>query len=142
MPQGLPKALSEDEVTRLLDAVVGDDAVARRDRAMLELLYGTGMRISELVGLSLGDLALDDGVLRAFGKGAKERLVPIGRFAGAALTSWLGAERPRRHGRRPGGAAGATPRRCSSTPAAAGCRGRGPGASSAATATGSGSAPR
>ena len=89
VPQGLPKALREDEVTRLLDAVVGDDAAARRDRAMLELLYGTGMRISELVGLSLGDLAVEDGLLRAFGKGAKERLVPIGRYAGAALDRWL-----------------------------------------------------
>jgi integrase/recombinase XerD len=90
VPQGLPKALAEEDVARLLDAVVGDDPVARRDRAMLELLYGTGMRISELVGLSLGDLAQDEGLLRAFGKGARERLVPIGRCAGAALTRWLG----------------------------------------------------
>ncbi len=89
VPQGLPKALNEEEVTSLLNAVVGEDATARRDRAILELLYGTGMRISELVGLSLGDLSLDDRVLRAFGKGAKERLVPIGRYALAALEAWL-----------------------------------------------------
>jgi integrase/recombinase XerD len=91
VPQGLPKALSEEEITALLDAVVGEDATARRDRAILELLYGTGMRISELVGLSLGDLALDDGVVKAFGKGAKERLVPLGRYAREALDAWLAA---------------------------------------------------
>ena len=89
VPQGLPKALSEEEVEKLLDSVVGDDAVARRDRAILEVLYGTGLRISELVGLSLGDLALDDGLLRAFGKGSKERVVPVGRLARQALAAWL-----------------------------------------------------
>jgi integrase/recombinase XerD len=89
VPAGLPKALSEEEVGSLLDAVVGSDPVARRDRAILEVLYGTGLRISELVGLSLGDVALDDGVLRAFGKGAKERMVPVGRMARQALADWL-----------------------------------------------------
>lgn len=89
VPKGLPKALTEEEVAALLDAVVGDDAIARRDRAILEVLYGTGLRISELVGLSLGDLDLDAGLLRAFGKGAKERIVPVGRFATASLVSWL-----------------------------------------------------
>jgi len=90
VPQGLPKALSEDEVERLLAAVVGDDAVARRDRAILELLYGGGLRISELCGLSLPDLDLEAGVLRAFGKGSKERVVPVGRLAREALEAWLG----------------------------------------------------
>ncbi|MEY2569377.1 MAG: integrase/recombinase XerD [Actinomycetota bacterium] len=90
VPQGLPKALSEEEVERLLGAVVGEDAAARRDRAILELLYAAGLRISELVGLSLGDLDLDGGVLRAFGKGSKERVVPVGRLARAALVAWLG----------------------------------------------------
>ncbi|MDQ1403124.1 MAG: integrase/recombinase XerD [Actinomycetota bacterium] len=89
VPQGVPKALTEAEVETLLDAVVGDDGVARRDRAILELLYGTGMRISELVGLSLPDLALDEGIVRAFGKGSKERVVPLGRVAKAALVDWL-----------------------------------------------------
>ena len=89
VPQGLPKALAEDEVERLLAAVVGDDAVARRDRAMLEVLYGTGLRISELVGLSLGDVDLDGALLRALGKGSKERIVPIGRLAREALARWL-----------------------------------------------------
>ena len=105
VPQGLPKALAEDEVERLLGAVVGEDGFARRDRAILEVLYGTGLRISELVGLSLTDVSLDEGLLRAYGKGSKERVVPIGRFAGEALTGWLspsgrGALTPERWARR------------------------------------------
>jgi len=105
VPQGLPKALSEEEVERLLGAVAGDEAPARRDRAILEVLYATGMRISELVGLSLGDLALDEGVIRVFGKGSKERLVPVGRFARLALDEWLspagrGSMAPERWARR------------------------------------------
>jgi integrase/recombinase XerD len=90
VPRGLPKALSEAEVGRLLDAPEGDGPVARRDRAMLELLYGTGVRVSELVGLSLGDIDLDGALLRAFGKGSKERIVPIGVPAVRALVAWLG----------------------------------------------------
>ena len=89
VPRGLPKALSEDEVGRLLAAVAGEDAPARRDRAILEVLYGTGVRISELVGLSLGDLDLVAARMRVFGKGSKERVVPIGRHAGLALEAWL-----------------------------------------------------
>jgi integrase/recombinase XerD len=92
VPSGLPKALSEEEVATLLGAVVGDDALARRDRAVLEVLYGSGLRVSELVGLSLGDLDLDAGMLRAFGKGAKERVVPVGRLAREALAAWLSAD--------------------------------------------------
>ncbi len=90
VPRGLPKALTEEEVGRLLDAVTGDDAVARRDRVVLEVLYGTGLRISELVGLSLADLDLDAGLLRAFGKGSKERIVPLGSHALRAISAWLG----------------------------------------------------
>ncbi|MCB0963422.1 MAG: tyrosine recombinase XerD [Acidimicrobiales bacterium] len=89
-PKGLPKALSEAEVGALLDSVVGDDAVARRDRAILEVLYGTGVRVGELAGLSLADLDLDAGLVRVFGKGAKERIVPLGRHALVALVAWLG----------------------------------------------------
>ncbi|QGG95229.1 site-specific tyrosine recombinase XerD [Actinomarinicola tropica] len=89
VPRGIPKALSEDEVDRLLTAVVGDEAPARRDRAILEVLYGTGVRISELVGLSLGDVDLVAARMRVFGKGSKERVVPIGRHAGLALEAWL-----------------------------------------------------
>jgi integrase/recombinase XerD len=90
LPESVPKALSEDEIELLLDAVRGVDPRARRDRAILELLYATGLRISELVGLSLGDLDLDARLLRAFGKGSKERLVPFGRAALAAIEDWLG----------------------------------------------------
>jgi integrase/recombinase XerD len=89
VPAGLPKALTEEEVLRLLDQVQGDDPVARRDRALLELLYGTGARISEACALSLGDVDLEGGLLRLFGKGAKERVVPLGRHARAALAAWL-----------------------------------------------------
>jgi integrase/recombinase XerD len=89
VPAGLPKALSEPEVEALLAAVSGDDALARRDRAILEVLYGTGLRISELVGLRLGDVDLESALLRAFGKGSKERVVPVGRHAVAALVAWL-----------------------------------------------------
>ena len=90
VPRGLPKALTEEEVGRLLDAPVGDEPLVRRDRAMLEVLYGTGLRISELVGLSQGDLDLDAALLRAFGKGSKERIVPVGTPAVRALVAWLG----------------------------------------------------
>ncbi len=89
VPAGLPKALTEDEIGLLLGAVTGDDALARRDRAILEVLYGCGLRVSELVGLSLGDVDLDASLVRAFGKGAKERVVPVGRLAREALRAWL-----------------------------------------------------
>lgn len=89
VPRGLPKALSEDEVAALLGAVSGDEPTDRRDRAILEVLYGTGLRISELVGLSLNDVDLDASLLRAFGKGSKERIVPLGRYAVRALVEWL-----------------------------------------------------
>lgn len=105
VPAGLPKALGEAEVTSLLDAVVGDDPIARRDRALLEVLYGTGARISEVCALRLGDVDLDAGLLRLFGKGSKERVVPLGRHARMALTAWLsdegrGALAPERFARR------------------------------------------
>jgi integrase/recombinase XerD len=90
VPRGLPKALTEDEIERLLAAIKGTDALAVRDRAMIEVLYGTGLRISELCGLSLSDIDLRDCVLRAFGKGSKERVVPIGRMAVAALGDYFG----------------------------------------------------
>lgn len=90
VPRGLPKALSEDEVGRLLDAPVGAGPAVLRDRAMLEVLYGTGVRVSELVGLSLGDVDLDAALIRAFGKGSKERIVPVGAPAVRALVAWLG----------------------------------------------------
>ncbi|HRW38856.1 MAG TPA: tyrosine recombinase XerC [Aquihabitans sp.] len=91
-PKGLPKALSEAEVDRLLSSVAPVTPVARRDRAILELLYGTGIRIGELCGTRLTDLDLDAALLRVLGKGAKERIVPLGRHASRALVDWLGPE--------------------------------------------------
>jgi integrase/recombinase XerD len=92
VPLGLPKALTEEEVGRLLASPAGDGPIPRRDRAMLEVLYGTGLRVSELVGLSLGDVDLDDALIRAFGKGSKERIVPVGDHAVRALVAWLAPE--------------------------------------------------
>ncbi len=89
VPAGLPKPLSEAEVTALLDAVVGHDPVALRDRALLELLYATGARISEACALSMGDIDFDSRLVRLFGKGSKERIVPYGRAAAAALDEWF-----------------------------------------------------
>lgn len=88
VPAGLPKALSEQEVASLLATVTGEGPVPRRDRAVLELLYGTGMRISELAGLSLPDVMVEDQMVRVLGKGNKERLVPLGRYARLALAQW------------------------------------------------------
>jgi integrase/recombinase XerD len=103
--RGLPKALTEEEINRLIESVVGHDPVARRDRAILETLYGTGVRISELVGLSLRDLDLHDGFMRVIGKGDKERVVPVLGAAHDALAAWLtldgrGALIPKRWRRR------------------------------------------
>jgi len=89
VPAGIPKPLGEAEVLALIDSVTGDDPVARRDRAVLELLYATGMRVSELCGLSLADLDIDEGLARVLGKGSKERLVPFGRAATRALLEWF-----------------------------------------------------
>jgi integrase/recombinase XerD len=93
----LPKALSEEETTRLLGAVVGSGPSMLRDRALLELLYGTGARVSEVVGLNLGDVAEavedeDMPLVRVLGKGSKERVVPLGRLARVALRQWLSGE--------------------------------------------------
>ena len=93
-PRPLPKALGLEQVERLLAAPVGDDPPALRDRAMLEVLYGSGLRISELVDLDVDDVDLDDAAVRAFGKGSKERLVPMGRPARRALEAWLTRGRP------------------------------------------------
>lgn len=96
-PRGkrLPKVLSRDEVALLLSQPRGGSPAALRDRALLELMYACGLRASEAVGLRLDELDLDEGVLRANGKGAKERLVPIGSKAVAALLAWLTIGRPR-----------------------------------------------
>lgn len=105
VPSGVPKALSEEEVKRLLGAVTGDGPSALRDRAILELLYATGVRISELTALSMEDVDLGAALLVAFGKGSKERFVPIGSYACRAISAWLcpagrAAMAKERHGRR------------------------------------------
>ena len=119
-PAGCPRPCPRRRPSGSSSAAAGDDPAARRDRAMLEVLYGTGMRVSELAGLSLGDLGSDTGLVRVLGKGSKERLVPLGRCATEALDHWLApggrarfeprrwARRGRRRGRlpeRPGGPA-------------------------------------
>jgi integrase/recombinase XerD len=90
VPAGIPHPLSEAEVAALLAAPTTNDPVGLRDRALLELLYATGARISEVCGLSLGDFDRDEQLVRLFGKGSKERIVPYGRHAAAALVEWLG----------------------------------------------------
>ena len=91
VPSGIPKALSEEEVELLLNAVTGVDSLAVRDRALLEFLYATGARVSEACGLSMSDVDMGSNVARVFGKGSKERIVPFGRHAKEALAAWLGA---------------------------------------------------
>ncbi len=86
----LPKTLSTDQATRLMQ-VMDDGFLALRDRAMLELLYSSGLRLAELVSLDLPDVDLQDEVVRVTGKGAKTRVVPVGRYAREALRIWLGA---------------------------------------------------
>ena len=93
IPRGLPKNLSEAQVESLLDAPNVVAALGMRDRAMLETLYASGLRVSELVGLKLSQLSLDMGVVRVLGKGSKERLVPLGEEAIAALKRYLSGAR-------------------------------------------------
>ena len=89
VPSGIPKPLTETQVNSLLDAVVGHEPIDHRDRALLELLYATGARISEAVGLSIGDLDIDGRLVRLYGKGSKERIVPFGSSAAGALDDWF-----------------------------------------------------
>jgi integrase/recombinase XerD len=99
LPRPLPKALTEDQVGALLAAVelevqATQDPLALRDLALLEVLYGTGARISEVCGLGFGDVDLDGALVRLFGKRSKERIVPLGRPAIAALAVWFDRGRP------------------------------------------------
>jgi integrase/recombinase XerD len=89
----LPKSLSESEVDQLLNAPDTSVMVEHRDLAMLEVLYASGLRVSELVGLTLPQLSLNQGVVRVFGKGGKERLVPLGEAAIETVTAYLGSTR-------------------------------------------------
>ncbi|MEM1263090.1 MAG: tyrosine recombinase XerC [Pseudomonadota bacterium] len=84
----LPATLDADQLTRLLQ-LPGDSPLVRRDRAMFELLYSSGLRLDELVTLDLGDLDISDATVQVLGKGSKERIVPVGRFALAAYGDWL-----------------------------------------------------
>ncbi len=92
--QPLPKSLSENDVELLLAAPDVEDPLGLRDRAMLELLYASGLRVSELIGLKLGELSLAQGVVRVFGKGGKERLVPMGEECMDWLERCLSEARP------------------------------------------------
>ncbi len=93
-PLRVPKSLSEAQVDALLGAPDTDTALGLRDRTMLELMYASGLRVSELVGLKTVHLGLNEGVLRVMGKGSKERLVPFGEEAHAWLRRWLAEGRP------------------------------------------------
>jgi integrase/recombinase XerD len=94
IPRGLPRSLSEQDVERLLSAPDPEQPLGMRDRAMLEVLYASGLRVSELVGLKAVEVSLDMGVLRVLGKGAKERLVPLGEEALAWVRRYLARARP------------------------------------------------
>ena len=89
----LPRILSEQEVFAMLEEVKGEDPVSLRDRAMLETMYGCGLRVSELCELKREDIVADGELLRILGKGSKERIVPIGGAAGRALAAYLGGSR-------------------------------------------------
>ena len=96
----LPRALSPSEAERLIDAAAGTTPRSLRDRALVELLYGAGLRVGETVGLAKTDVDLDQRIVRAIGKGSKERIVPLGRPASDALRRYLARGRPhldRRH---------------------------------------------
>ncbi len=99
-PRRLPQTLSPADAERLIEAAAGTTPRELRDRALVELLYGAGLRVSEAVGLERGSVDLDDRLVRALGKGSKERIVPIGREAAEALRRYLARGRPhleRRH---------------------------------------------
>lgn len=94
LPRSLPKTLTEQDVESLLQAPDVETPLGMRDRAMLEVLYASGLRVSELVGLSIAQISLDMGVVRVMGKGSKERLVPLGEEALDWLRRYLDESRP------------------------------------------------
>jgi integrase/recombinase XerD len=93
--QRLPMVLSREQVTKLLAQPKGTEPLALRDRALLETMYACGLRVSEAVALKVGDVDLQEGVLRARGKGSKERIVPVGRQAVSALETYRSRARPK-----------------------------------------------
>jgi integrase/recombinase XerD len=97
----LPHVLNYSEVQHLLAAPRGDEPTALRDRALLEVMYASGLRASETIGLELSEIDLGRGFLRAYGKGSKERLVPLGSKAVASINSYLRGGRPKLVGERP-----------------------------------------
>jgi integrase/recombinase XerD len=99
LPRSLPRPLSIEDVDRLLAAAAGRTPAELRDLAALETMYGAGLRVSELVGLDVDDVDLEEGSVRAFGKGSKERIVPLGRPARDALAAYLHSGRPALAGR-------------------------------------------
>ncbi len=98
--RNLPEVLSPAQVERLIGAATGDTPLARRDRAMLELFYACGLRVSELAGLRLEDIHFDAGFIRCTGKGNRQRVIPLGGQAEAALRQYLAEARPRLAGER------------------------------------------
>ena len=94
LPRSLPKSLSEEEVDALLNAPNLDDIIGLRDKAMLELLYASGLRVSELVNVKVTEVSLSEGVVRVTGKGSKTRLVPMGEVAVDWITRYLKEARP------------------------------------------------
>ena len=94
LPRSLPHPLPVEDVRRLLEAPDEGSPIGLRDRAMLELLYGSGLRISELTGLDVDDLDLEDGSVRVLGKGGKEREVPLGSFGRDSIGAYLTRGRP------------------------------------------------
>jgi integrase/recombinase XerD len=94
VPRSLPRPLSVEQISAILEAPAGGEPAALRDRAILETMYGAGLRISELVGLDVDDVDLDEGAVRAMGKGSKERIVPLGSYAIAAAEAYLTQARP------------------------------------------------
>jgi integrase/recombinase XerD len=94
LPRSLPRPLPVEDVTRLLTAPPEGDPVGLRDRAVLETLYGAGLRVSELVGLDVDEVDLEEGSVRVLGKGGKERDVPLGRYATEAIEAYLRRARP------------------------------------------------
>jgi integrase/recombinase XerC len=98
LPKQLPRNLTVDEMFALLDRIPADDLAGLRDRAVLEMLYATGLRVGELVSLRLDNVDLAAGLVRVVGKGGKERVVPFGSKATAALRAWLSASRVIRRG--------------------------------------------
>jgi integrase/recombinase XerD len=104
VPRTLPRPLSVREVESLLAAPPQDGIAGLRDRAILETMYGAGLRVSELVGLDVDEVDLEEGSVRVFGKGSKERIVPLGRYAVDAVSAYLTQARPALAGAPSGGA--------------------------------------